>query len=154
MARYAAVNDLDRHLGRFKADITATSRPSLADVEDFITEVEDEIELVFDAAGAAVPVTAPPQLLRWIRDTVAIEASSRILGTLLPQAGGALSTTRATELHELYRERMKRLSSEGITDITVVTAGGQLPRSYWTTTRYDEETEQEHAPVFTMQTKW
>lgn len=154
MGRYAAVNDLDRHLGRFKADLTATSRPSLEELPDFIAEVEDELDVTFVAAGAVTPVTAPAALVSWLRDTVAIEASSRILGTLLPMANGTLSTTRAGDLHALYLERMKRLSSDSITDITVVTAGGQLPRSYWTTNPIDEVTDEPHAPVFSMHTQW
>ena len=154
MSRYAALPDLERHLGRFRADLTATSRPSLEDAPDFIDEVEDEIDIVLAAAGATTPIAAPDEFVRWIRDTVAIEASSRILGTLLPQAQGALSTTRAGELHALYLERMKRLEGGSIADITVVAASGQLPRSFWTTNPIDDATDEAHEPVFTMNTPW
>lgn len=157
MGSYAAPVDLDRHLGRFRKDLTEDSRPRLDELPDFIREVEDELDLVLLAHGATtVPIDTPDTLLRWLKDTIAIEASSRILGTLLPMANGTLSTTRQAELHALYLERMKRIEGAGsIADIVITTGTHHaLPRSFHTSNPIDDETSEEWAPAFGIHTKW
>lgn len=159
---YATIDDVLFELGKHAPALTATSKPSQADVTGkILPDVAGAIDAILSARGLVVPVAAPPSFLERLRALNAIGAAARVDAALFPQAGGPASTSFATWLKELYDDGIVSLrDGEGIPD-GLASAGTSLPTSFWSSHAGSKGTDLDNAtvgnttdPTFRRDSQW
>src|SRR4051794_13776578 len=84
---YATVGDVRKKAPNITLD--AASKPSLADVTDYIADVESELNAYLAAAGYTVPLTGGPETLKLLKEIVAQGALAKTLNAIVAGRGVA-----------------------------------------------------------------
>lgn len=121
--------------------------PTLADGLEFADSASGRIDAILAKRGVTVPVTAPASFVETLRDLAAMYAGSFIASALFPQAVGPASTTLHEWLMQQFNAGIRELrDGELPAGIALATTAG--PRSLWTTTPTDPDTDEVWEPVF------
>ena len=82
---YATVGDVIRKAPNITID--AQSKPSLADVATYLSDIESEVNAYLKQAGYIVPLTGGPETLRILKDIVAQGALAKTLQAIIAGRG-------------------------------------------------------------------
>jgi hypothetical protein len=103
---YAVVGDVRKKAPNITLD--ASSKPSVSDVTDYITDVESELNAYLAAAGYTVPLTGGPETLKILREIVAQGTLAKVLQAIVAGRGVATDIGQKAA-QDLYDARIQRI---------------------------------------------
>lgn len=107
MGVYATIQDVQARMPQFK--LQADSKPTSADAETFILDVEAETEAALANLGYVIPITGAGSLAI-VKSIVCAGAIARILSARAAAVGGDASVQSAIRAQEFYDGRLKALA--------------------------------------------
>jgi len=127
----------------------ATSTPTVTQIEEFIDNIAGEIDTVLAGRGLAVPVTAPDQLVTFLKQLNMLGAGAMTEQAMFPETRGQMSAPASQVLWKQYREGLEFLRKGQLTG----TDGTALPFSFRTEEDGDTEPSEDYGwqkPKFGM----
>lgn len=116
--------------------LTATSRPTLTQVQGFLDRLSAEVDGALASRGITVPITTPAYFLTSIDNLVSMGAAGQALMAALPGQGGPTTGGQGREYWNHYVEMLKAYRrGEGIpteVEVEIITTEAGTPRSYFT----------------------
>lgn len=109
-----------------KRTYSATSTPSLTQIQEFIDRIAAEIDTVLRGRGLTPPATAPAELVTYLKQLNTLGAGAMTEQAMFPEATGQMSATSAQVLWRQYRDGLEYLKTGPLAS----TEGAALPFSF------------------------
>jgi len=89
---------------------SATSKPTLTQVGEYITQIAGEVDTVLQGRGLGVPIETPAVFVTFLKQLNAVGAAAMAERAMFPEAQGMMGGTAASALHwKQYQEGLKFL---------------------------------------------
>lgn len=108
----------------------ATSKPTSTQVEQFITDISNEIDSTLSGREITVPVTTPDFFVNHLKQVNANGAAALAEMAMFPEAMGTPGgSPHGTNLYKIYKDQLRQLESGALPE-TVPGSGGRGPFSF------------------------
>jgi hypothetical protein len=119
---------------------SATTKPTITQVNTFISDIAAEIDTALLSRGLTAPATTPTDFVTHLKQVNAMGAAALAEQAMFPEAGGMGSTPNSKRLWEMYQAALKALKADPLPS----SMDSALPGGYAT-----ECAEGDNDPVFT-----
>lgn len=110
---------------------SATSKPTLTQVQTYIDQIAGEIDSILKGRGLATPITIPAEFVTFLKQLNAVGAAALAERAMFPEAQGMMGSTSASAMHwRQYQDGIKWLK-EGQMPSDVDGDGTALPFSFF-----------------------
>jgi len=124
---------------------SATSNPSLTEIDDFMTQIGNELDSVLLGRGLTVPVTAPASLVGALKLANAQGAAALAEMAMFPEAAGTPGgSPHGQRLWVMYKEFLAWLKTGDLPSAASTDSSGHVGPMSFHSEHEDEETEPEN----------
>lgn len=131
MTVYAQIESVRRLMAQFV--LGASTKPTDAQVETIIADMEQEVTTYLEAANVVVPVTTPQHFVDWLGLLVSYGATAAVLKSMFPSASGPAETPAYAFWESRYKAGLKGLQDGSLIPPTAETLSKKIrPSTYFT----------------------
>lgn len=134
---YATIPDVQRLMAQFV--IGTSSKPTNAEVDSVITDIDHEVNVVLESRGIDIPVTTPSTFVGWLGMVVSYGACAAVLKSMFPASQGPGENPAYAFWESRYKAALKGIMDGKLIPSTVPQSTKAKPATYFTRNPDQEE---------------
>ena len=137
MAAYAALSDVEARIAKFT--LSTTTKPTAAQVTEFLDDITGEMNVHLAAMGVTVPATTPAYFIDWLKGMCADGTAALALKSMFPDAVGPAETPAYMFYQQRYESALEGITDGSAIPVDLTTGNYVAPSTYLTRNSESEE---------------
>ena len=125
---YAAIADVTARMAKFT--ISTTSKPTTAQITEFLDDIQGEVDVHLAAMGVTVPATTPAYFMDWLKGVVADGTAALALKSMFPDAHGPAETPAYSFYQNRYEAALEGITDGSAVPVDLTTGNYVAPSTY------------------------
>ena len=134
---YAAIGDVTARMAKFT--VSSTTKPTTAQVTEFLDDISGEIDVHLAAKGCTVPATTPVYFMDWLKGVCANGTAALALKSMFPDAYGPAETPAYKFFESMYTSALESIDDGMAIPPDLITGVGYVAPSTYLTRNSEED---------------